>query len=228
MASSHLTPEEAANFYQTKQPAIVATSIVFLIICNVSVLVRILSQLRLSKRLFIDDFAMVFAALCSDVIGALFLNGASDCPEKPSNAIQLTHLATTNGLGLHIYRVLLEDPNPPQHTIALFKDLFLTALLTGPYFLAIKISLLWYYRHTNVTFGIFTFAEGNIAIAAACLPIIASQWRHLFKSFQTAQNNGSGDSIVLLNPRQDIAPESTPDSIHSQNQMDGGSQESTG
>lgn len=136
--ASHLTPEEAADYYQTKQPAIVATSVLFLVMSNVSVFVRILSQLRLSKRLFVDDFAIIFAVvwlritgrhcqkltfikLCSDVTGALYLNGRSSFPKKFSNAVQLTYLATTNGLGLHIYRVLIEDPSPPQHAIALFK-----------------------------------------------------------------------------------------------------------
>lgn len=343
--ASQLTPEEVANYYQTKQPAIVATSVVFLVVCNVSVLVRILSQLRVSKRLFVDDFAIVFAALCSDVIGALYLN------------------ATTNGLGLHIYRVLIEDTNPPQNAIALFKALYLNAVLTGPCFLAIKISLLWFYRRTflvhqrwlliawwinvvyiilwgigstffyilqcippqyywqrlyalfkipppspvsgqcnsdtavlvalplifslisdfgilllpvttvsrlqmgirrkvglialfsvgllacvcevvriwlevtipsfgdptyvNVTFVIFTFAEGNIAIAAACLPLIASQWRYLVERFQTSRNRGSGDSYISLNPRRHTTPENTQDSSCRRELMHGGLQEGT-
>ena len=63
--ASRLTPEQEANYYQSKQPAIVATCVIFLILCNASVLVRILSQWRISKRLFIDDFAIIFAAVCS-------------------------------------------------------------------------------------------------------------------------------------------------------------------
>lgn len=61
--ASHLTPQEAADYYQSKQPAIVATSVVFLVVCNLSVFIRILSQFQVSKRLFLDDFTIVFAAV---------------------------------------------------------------------------------------------------------------------------------------------------------------------
>ena len=70
--ASQLTPEQEASYYQTKQPAIVATCVIFLILCNVSVLIRILSQLRITKRLFVDDVAIIFAAVCysrSRVVG---------------------------------------------------------------------------------------------------------------------------------------------------------------
>ncbi|KAL9066104.1 MAG: hypothetical protein Q9161_007762 [Pseudevernia consocians] len=127
---SSLTPDQLAHYDESKQPAIIATSVVFLILCNVSVLVRVLSQLRISRRLFIDDYAIIFAAICSDITGALYLK------------------ATHNGLGLHIYRSVAEDPSPPQHLISLFKALYINAVLTGPCFAAVKISLLWFYRRT--------------------------------------------------------------------------------
>ena len=59
--------------------------------------------------------------LCSDVTGALYLSGGSSSSEMSSTAISLTCVATTHGLGLHIYRVLIEDPRPPQHVISLFE-----------------------------------------------------------------------------------------------------------
>ena len=98
-----LTPDQLAHYGESKQPTIIATSVVFLVLCNTSVFVRVLSQLRVSGRLFIDDFSIIFAAICSDVTGALYLNAAH------------------NGLGLHIYRSIAEDPNPPQHLISLFR-----------------------------------------------------------------------------------------------------------
>ena len=98
-----LTPEQLARYDETRQPAIIATSVVLLILCNVSVLVRVVSQLRTSRRLFVDDYAIIFAAICSDVTGAMYLN------------------ATYHGLGLHIYRSIKEDPSPPQHLITLFR-----------------------------------------------------------------------------------------------------------
>ena len=100
---SSLTPDQLAHYDESKQPAIVATSVVFLILCNVSVFVRVLSQLRVSQRLFLDDYSIVFAAICSDISGALYLK------------------ATHNGLGLHIYRAVAEDPSPPQHLKSLFQ-----------------------------------------------------------------------------------------------------------
>ena len=62
MASS-LTSEEIAHYSDTKQPAIVGTSVVFLVLCNVCVLTRVLSQFRVSKRLFLDDYSIIFAAV---------------------------------------------------------------------------------------------------------------------------------------------------------------------
>jgi hypothetical protein len=98
-----LTPEELASYGDTKQPAILGSSITFLILLNLSVIMRVVTQLRISKRLYLDDYAIIFAALTSDVTGALYI------------------IATENGLGLHIYRALAEDPNPPQHIEILFK-----------------------------------------------------------------------------------------------------------
>ena len=98
-----LTPDQLTHYHESRQPAIIGTSVVFLFMCNFSVIIRIVSQLRVSRRLFLDDYAIIFAAICSDVTGALYLN------------------ATQHGLGLHIYRSLLEDPSPPQHLISLFR-----------------------------------------------------------------------------------------------------------
>lgn len=141
-----LTPSQVAHYHESKQPAIIASSVIFLFICNASVLGRVLSQFRLSKRLFVDDYAIIFAVICSDITGSLYLN------------------ATHNGLGLHIYRSVAEDPSPPQRLESLFKvsrilntisviglqpnpeALYINAVLTGPCFAAIKISLLWFYR----------------------------------------------------------------------------------
>ncbi|KAI9813675.1 MAG: hypothetical protein M1827_003746 [Pycnora praestabilis] len=340
-----LTPEEVADYSQTRQPAIIASSVVFLVLCNVSVFVRILSQLRVSRRLFVDDYAIIFAAVCSDVTGALYLN------------------ATSNGLGLHVYRVLAEDPNPPHRLIALFEALYINAVLTGPCFLSIKISLLWFYRraflvhqrwlaiawwinlvyiilwaigstifyilqcippdyywrrtyllfkitppslvhgqcnsdtavlvalplifslisdfgilvlpvvtlsrlklrtskklgllaifslgllaciceivriwlevtvpafadptYANINFVIFTFAEGNIAIAAACMPLIASQWRHVAQRVHSSRNGGSSGSTISLKPVQGSSSANAQNGSCSQGRMSEGSQEST-
>lgn len=79
----------------------------------------------------------------------------------------------------------------------------------------------------DVTFVIFTFAEGNIAIAAACMPLIASQWRYLSRRFETSRNKRSDDDYISLNPRLDAAPRNTPDMSYDGGQMYHGSQEST-
>ena len=55
----------------------------------------------------------------------------------------------------------------------------------------------------NVTFVIFTFAEGNIAIAAACMPLIASQWQYMIRALCSSRSYEPYDtSPVLLNHRQ--------------------------
>ena len=62
MASS-LSPDEISHYSESKQPAIIATSVIFLVLCNASVLIRVFSQWRMSSRLFVDDYAIIFAAV---------------------------------------------------------------------------------------------------------------------------------------------------------------------
>ena len=71
--------------------------------CIDFVVLRAFVQLRVSRRHFVDNYAIMFAAICSDITGALYLN------------------ATAKGLGLLIYRSVAEDPNPPQQLICIFR-----------------------------------------------------------------------------------------------------------
>ncbi|MCJ1405216.1 hypothetical protein MMC11_008443 [Xylographa trunciseda] len=338
-----LTLDQVAHYGDSKQPAMIASSIVFLVICNISVIVRIVSQWRVSRRLFVDDYAIVFATICSDISGALYLN------------------TTSNGFGLHIYRMVAEDPDPPQHLISLFQAYYVNAVLTGPTFFGIKLSLLWFYRRTflvnqkwlrvawwinvgyiilwtvgctlfyiaqcippdyywqrvylllkippptpltgecrsatpelialplilslasdfgilllpvvtlarlhmrtsrklglivifslgslaccceifriwcevtvsmfadptydDVSFVILTLAEANIAIVAACAPLIASQWQYLFKKVHFSRSEASFGSKVLLKPRHEKLSLRTLDTSDSQEQLRGESHE---
>ena len=56
-----------------------------------------------------------------------------------------------------------------------------------------------------MTFVIFTFAEGNIAITAACMPLIASQWLYYSQRLHSSRGTGSGGSEVSLKRRRGLA-----------------------
>ena len=76
----------------------------------------------------------------------------------------------------------------------------------------------------NVTFVIFTFAEGNIAITAACMPLIASQWRYFSQRLRSSRITGSGGSEVSLKPCQEPASIERPSASDSHENMPGSSQ----
>ena len=48
---------------------------------------------------------------------------------------------------------------------------------------------------------IFTFAEGNIAIAAACAPLLASQWNWTVQKIRSSLGSQYSSSSVALKPR---------------------------
>ena len=50
----------------------------------------------------------------------------------------------------------------------------------------------------NVDFVIFTFAEGNVAIAAACAPLLASQWNWTIRKIRSSLGSQSGASDTAL------------------------------
>lgn len=101
--ASKLTPSEIASFPESKQHTIVGSLVLFLVLGNFSVIFRVIAQLRVYKQLFVEDYCIVFAVFCSNVVIACYL------------------VATHNGLGLHIYRIAANDPHLPLDLITLFK-----------------------------------------------------------------------------------------------------------
>lgn len=61
--TSKLTPSQIASFPESKQHSIVGSLVLFLILGNLSVLFRLVSQLRVYKQLFVEDYCIIFAVV---------------------------------------------------------------------------------------------------------------------------------------------------------------------
>ncbi|KAJ5280914.1 hypothetical protein N7478_006286 [Penicillium angulare] len=90
--SSSLTTEQLEEWPQSKRPAIYGVCAVMLILGNASVPLRIWAQWKIHRRTFMEDY-FLFAALLLANVGTI-----------------TTIVAGTDGLGLHTFRVVLQDP----------------------------------------------------------------------------------------------------------------------
>lgn len=58
---SQLTPAQQEHFDDSKKPAIVATLVLLLVLSNILVAIRFGAQLRTYRRLFAEDYLIIFA-----------------------------------------------------------------------------------------------------------------------------------------------------------------------
>lgn len=126
--SSSLTPSQVAHYNDTRKPLLIGSFVVLLALSNSAVIARGAGQWKGWRRLLLEDYLIFIALIISDAIIAGYLSG------------------TSFGLGLHMYRVIGSDPNPPQHLVSIFKIIWVSAVLNGSCFLAIKLSILYTYR----------------------------------------------------------------------------------
>jgi hypothetical protein len=61
----HLTPQDA-EWHESQQGVVIASVVVFLVIGNVSVALRIFAQLRQWRKIFAEDYMILFALVCPD------------------------------------------------------------------------------------------------------------------------------------------------------------------
>ena len=61
--ASGLTPDQLVHYDESKKPIIVSSLVMFLILGNGSVLLRVLSQLRISRRVFAEDYFIILAVV---------------------------------------------------------------------------------------------------------------------------------------------------------------------
>ncbi|KAK2603666.1 hypothetical protein QQS21_004139 [Conoideocrella luteorostrata] len=130
-----MTAAQRELYSEDRRPQIYAALITLLVINNVIASGRIwvhwkvyYRHHRSLRQVFAEDYCILLSALCIDaVIG---------------NLLAATHY----GLGLHSWRINIEDPDFPSNLSHTFKHVWATMLLTGPTFSLIKLALLFFYR----------------------------------------------------------------------------------
>ncbi|KAI1088907.1 hypothetical protein F5B19DRAFT_401397 [Rostrohypoxylon terebratum] len=123
-----LTEEEKATWDESLQPLIVGILITFLVLTNVTSAGRIFTSVHRHRKLQIDDYLMICAVILSDGIIAAML------------------AAVTKGFGLHQFRVLATDPQPPLSLVQILQIVWAYAVLNGFCFSTIKLSILFFLR----------------------------------------------------------------------------------
>ncbi|KAJ6005141.1 hypothetical protein N7540_012940 [Penicillium herquei] len=122
-----LTSTELEEWPQSRQPAIYGVCAVMLLLGNLAVPMRIWAQWKVHRKTFMEDYFLVAALLFANV-GTI-----------------ATIIAGTKGLGLHTFRIVVQDPSY-KNLVSVFASIWVTALFNGPSIFATKVALLAYYR----------------------------------------------------------------------------------
>ena len=64
-----LTPDQLVHFNESKQSSLIGSLILILCLANFSVAVRIIAQIRTARRVFPEDYFIIFA-----LVGAILAN----------------------------------------------------------------------------------------------------------------------------------------------------------
>ena len=161
-----LSPEQAAQWDQTRQPAIYGILSVLLVLSNVSLVLRLVASWRQRGRLLVEDCLMLCAVMTSDGIIAALLT------------------ATAKGFGLHEFRVLASAQDQPTALIDIFQIIWAYAVMNGLCFLTIKLSILFFYRRlffvqrwfriawwANLTYAVLWFLGSTLFYIFQCSPV---------------------------------------------------------
>ncbi|KAI1212598.1 uncharacterized protein F4807DRAFT_450255 [Annulohypoxylon truncatum] len=123
-----LTPEEKATWNESRQPLIVGILVTFLVLTNATSVARVVTSVHRHRKLQIDDYLMICAVILSDGIISAML------------------AAVSKGFGLHQFRVLATDPQPPFLIVQILQIIWAYAVLNGFCFSTIKLSILFFLR----------------------------------------------------------------------------------
>ncbi|KAL2130287.1 hypothetical protein VTI74DRAFT_6659 [Chaetomium olivicolor] len=175
MSQASLTPEQAARFNDTRQPALWGSLAVFLFINNIIIVARLWVTWKTGSR-----HTPVLAEGVSIVLSGVLLNVII------ANLMAATHY----GLGLHFYTVNAQDPYYPSHLSRAFMHIWITMVLMSAFFTCIKITLLFFYKRlflvsssklrifwwANLVYVILWFFGGTSFYLFQCKPV---QWYFL-------------------------------------------------
>jgi hypothetical protein len=181
-----LTPVELAEYNDSKKPELYGAFAVLLALTNAVVFVRMYGQFKIWRRLLVEDYLILFAIILSSGIIAAYLVGVS------------------YGLGQHEWKVLASDPKHPQNIVNIFKIVWISAVINGPCFLAIKLSLLYFYRRlfftnsrwfqiawwANYIYAVLWAIGSTLFFILQCSPI-DYYWNRVFTAAKVADFTGS-------------------------------------
>lgn len=123
-----LTQEEKDTWDESLQPLIIGILVTFLILTNATSVGRLVASIRRYRKLQPDDYLMICAVILSDGIIAAMLS------------------AVHKGFGLHQFRVMATDPEPPLRLVQILQIIWAYAVLNGFCFSTIKLSILLFMR----------------------------------------------------------------------------------
>ncbi|KAI1408088.1 hypothetical protein F5Y13DRAFT_114672 [Hypoxylon sp. FL1857] len=123
-----LTQEEKDMWDESLQPLIIGILVTFLVLTNATSIGRFVASLRRYRKLQPDDYLMICAVILSDGIIAAMLS------------------AVQKGFGLHQFRVMATDPQPPMKLVQILQIIWAYAVLNGFCFSTIKLSILLFMR----------------------------------------------------------------------------------
>jgi hypothetical protein len=164
--SGQLTPEQQAHWNDSRQPTLYGVLGVLLVLSNTSLGLRIFSVLRQRGKFYVEDYFATAAVILSDgVIGAL---------------LAATHM----GFGLHEFRVVAQDPDPPMRLMHIFQMIWAYAVMNGFCFITLKMSIMFFYRRlffverwfkiawwVNVAYAVCWFLGSTLFYIFQCTPV---------------------------------------------------------
>lgn len=161
-----LSADQLAQYDETQRPLIVGVLVSMLVLSNASLALRLYFVVKRRSNFLWEDYAVITAQILSDgIAGALIV-------------------ATSMGFGLHQYRVLAEDPDPPLAIVRIQQITWAYAVLNNLCLLAIKMSILLFYRRLfriqpwfriawwiNVAYAVFWTIGTTLFYIFQCTPV---------------------------------------------------------
>ncbi|KAL1961559.1 hypothetical protein VTN77DRAFT_1596 [Rasamsonia byssochlamydoides] len=124
---------QKAHFDDDRAPGILAACIIGIFFAAVSVILRLWAQAMIGKMLSADSWLILIAAVTAIATAACTL------------------AAIDNGLGKHEFRVLSEDPNPPERTAFIFEMGYVVTVVQAVGLIFTKLSILLFYHRVFTT-----------------------------------------------------------------------------
>ncbi|OTB05021.1 hypothetical protein M426DRAFT_11110 [Hypoxylon sp. CI-4A] len=171
-----LTEEQKASWDESYQPLIVSILVICFVLSTGTTASRIYASIRRHQKLEVDDYFMICATLLSAAVIAAML------------------AAVSKGLGLHLYRVMANDPEPPHSLVQIMQIIWAYAVLNGFCFSTIKLAILFFLRRlfwvtrwfkiawwANVVYVVLWTIGSTLFYILQCAPI-EYYWDKIYQS----------------------------------------------